>query len=378
MPRKYHDRSGQIIRGGRWENGTTPPDPPPVDPPPQGPGLPLSYVGGFRIKGGTFGMSRASETNATFWVDDTGYWVSGHAHHDSVGKFNLVTPQAVPIGQTPIATNRVPFFSAKWSAPIPYGADTGFTITGLFQDGNYLYVFVNMMYENSVVPTKVLRVDVTGDVVGTVEGLYGAVGNSRSTGQPSFIPEDKRALFGGKHMMLTAGSHNILSIDSRKSLGPALFTWDGTWQNPVPAQEYMAYRGWDESIGSEAEGGPEVISHVWNPCTYAACGWIQGDDVIYVGQIMGLEHGLRYIGGYQPFDPDDRDPYYWKYHLTDILNATRSYDPFPYEYGKLSIPELGSELYSACWRDGKLYCVRRDDYSQGGEPKVFVAVYDTM
>jgi len=334
------------------------PDPDPV---PSG----LEFIGGFRIRPGAFGNSRAAYGPGVFCVTEGGVWLAGHNHHFCVGKYGLPDPvKSQRVEDYPNAENTVPYFKI---APEDWSGN----ITGLYEISGRLHVNVAQYYDASGQNKNHAAIVETD---GTQSGYYTVPGGAKAAGWMQPIPVEWQQALGGTHLMGYAAN---LPINSRMSIGPSLYVWDG--KDPTTAEVKMVYP-LSTPLGPTGGTDGAPADPLWNELSDAYCGFIVGDDYFVVGMSSGLESGIGYkingAGGYTTYDPDEKEiNYFWRYRLQDILDADKPWEPRPYEYGELDVFTGPVAMDGAFYNDGLLYLLSYSDRSQSryeANPVIFV------
>lgn len=319
--------------------------PEPVEPPASEPsGLEVEYVGAFRIKKGTHGVSRAGYAVGPFAITEDGVWIAGHAHHFAVGKYTVPGFARGEYADLPLATNTVPY---KRVSPLEK-----MVVTGLQEIDGELFTNMALYYDAA----RAGSLDMVVNDVG-----YNVQGGAKAAGWMQPIPEKWQAALGGPYLM---GYANNIPINGRLSLGPSLYVWDGKALEPVQTVAKMVYPL--GNILDEKGTTAEPASPLWNELSSAAVGFIHGDDYIVIGKTEGLRSGIGYKvrgkGGYASREPDDGYNYFWRYRIQDILDAENPWDPRPYAYGEFA--HIGKQMSGANYYDGHIYVMSLDDNTQ--------------
>lgn len=189
-----------------------------------------------------------------------------------------------------------------------------------------------------------------------IRGFLEMDGGARTVNYLSPIPKEWQPQLRGDWL---AGNGNGMSIDSRLSVGPSLFSFSKSdlvssnkdvkthaWLNyPVKNalstslwRDYSTpgYEGWDlyNSTGN---------NDMWTSISSAWFGFIVPGTRTFV--VLGRS-GMTDGGGYKitnkagytcpggcSFDPEDVHTFYWLFDLNDIISASSTYAPLPYDYG---------------------------------------------
>jgi hypothetical protein len=351
-----------------------PPQEPEPEPKPPASQLPISYIGAARITQGTVGESRPAWTDGAIHVTDDGIWMAGHAQHMSFGKYALPTEWAntYDLAQMPYVENTVPF------ALIDTGTSPRMTINGLYemQDGRLL-INTSVYYDADGGNPKDMFVFVNGEQIGPYKVQSGAMANGWMAKTPDQYVDE----IGPYYM----GFSSNIPINLRLSHGPSLFGWSGDTdpstfvettefnrtRQAIPTKKLMAFP-LSAPMGEHSTTNGLPASPVWNVLSNAAIGFIHGEDYIALGYTQGLRSGISYkiakdadgnvilnddgtpreSEGWLTNAPDDFDRYYWKFKMSDILNAESPELPRPYEYGVLDIPH---NINGGSYVDGYLY-----------------------
>ncbi|MCF7980459.1 MAG: hypothetical protein K9K86_00640 [Pseudomonadales bacterium] len=315
----------------------------------------LVYQGGIRLKAGTFGSSRLSYTVGPIAVSEPTrmLWIAGHAHHFSVGSFELPEPvYSFKLKKLPIAMNTQPFVKIKPDVKLQGKPSR---ITGLQLIDKRLWVNVAEYYDASGKNANTTVVfDDAWDLQGSPRyGFFEINGRAHSSGWMTPIPPEKVSILGGEYV---TGYASNIPINSRLSIGPTLFVWNPSQfdllgsNQKIPATALINYSlsyplhndGYNKSGGND----------LWTELSQAHIGFIPpgSQDYLVIGTSSGHESGIGYkikqdngrvCGGPCAYDHDDAYNYFWRYDLKDtaaVREGTASPSSLvPVEYGVLPV-----------------------------------------
>ncbi|WP_414830172.1 hypothetical protein [Alteromonas sp. H39] len=320
----------------------------------------LRSLGGFRLKDGTSGTSRAAYGTGKIAVsdDDKMLFLAGHAHHFSVGAFDIEDKLSFgKISTLPIAPVAQPFVKVK---PQFVFQDSATQITGLELNEGSLLVTVDKYYdaartnkENLMFFADASNLNDTAQI-----GFYTLAARSHATGWMTKIPAPLSQTLGADYLV---GSASNLPINSRSSIGPTLFTWTPPTVKALPplgrrisTVKKLGY-SLDNPIVDDRYNETRE-NDIWTELSTAEIGFISPDQTSYIviGQSGGHNSGIGYkitqdngnvCGGPCAYEHDDYYNYYWIYDIDDII-AVQNGNKLPHEvlpafYGEL--PTFGHQ-----------------------------------
>ncbi|WP_052247362.1 hypothetical protein [Alteromonas macleodii] len=314
----------------------------------------LESVGAFRLLEGTHGESRAAFAIGKIAVtsDDTSLYLAGHAHHFSVGSYDIAGAFAFgSIDELPIAPISQNF--VKINPELPY-QESATRITGLELHEGRLLVTVDKYYDADVKNKEnFLFFENAVDLEKTIQfGFFPLQSRSHSTGWMSKIPAPLAGKFGADYLI---GSASNLPINSRNSIGPTFFTWTPpSPKHSIPlGKNINTSAKLDYSLAeplSDDSYNESGNNDLWTELSTAELGFISPDQQSYivVGTSGGHHSGIGYkitqnngrkCNGPCAYAHDDYYNYYWIYSIEDIL-AVHYGEKLPSEvaptsYGKL-------------------------------------------
>ena len=230
------------------------------------------------------------------------------------------------------------------------------TINGLLPYNGGMIVTAEEFYDgtdNNVDNMMVLS-DAGNLASGGLKGYLKLEGAAKAAGWMTPIPAEWQASFSSEYLV---GWSTVHSRNGRYSNGPSLYTFnpqdavdaDINGTRVVPSTEFLSY-GLPNPINEGANTlGGLAISAKWWGLTKAKYGFIIPNTNIYMalGSHQGIHDGMGYkiirddgfsSGGSDTFSASDKYSYFWLYDVNDILNASNSYDPQPFSYGKWNQP----------------------------------------
>ncbi|MEA1050979.1 hypothetical protein U5801_14340 [Lamprobacter modestohalophilus] len=304
----------------------------------------LVFKGGIRLEAGTFGSSRVAYTVGAITVDEASQtiWIAGHAHHFSVGAFELPQPvQSFDIGVLPIAPNSQPF--VKIEPPVMLEGDPG-RVTGMQVIDDRLHINVTEYYDANCNNKNTTVVFDDALNIGRSEqaGYFQMAGRRHAAGWMQPLSDAWEANLGGPY--LTGYASNI-PINSCLSIGPSLFIWEpasvstldyGGLIETTPLIDYSLRLPLSEDPYNESG-----INTLWTELSKAYLGFVpQGSsDYLVIGTSGGHFSGIGYkitqdngnrCGGPCAREHDDYYNYFWRYDLNDVA-AARSDSRLPGE-----------------------------------------------
>lgn len=368
MP-SYTSPVGDLIRGGRFSAGAPETPETPVTPP-SFDGISTTFVGGLRFQRQS-GTSDLRYGRGLACVEGGTFWFCGKPGNYGFGGYTLQTPvDSTSISDYPVCANTI---AHKVVSPEAW-AGSPYYITGLWVDGNDVHAFFAEDYDAGTDNLQFYAYYDRSD--DSQLGYYYVNGKEKSAGPVTACPTANQSTLGGS---LLVGAARDISINGRKSNGPALTAWDGTVADPIAGVAHLHYGG-SNGLG-EMGSTTQPANPLWNQMSRTYTHYIQGDDVIFIGRTGGLVSGVGYKingqGGYTSIDPADTYNYYWKYSLAEILAAENPWDPRPTEYGKLDWYTGGAVMNGATYdlATNKIYVICYNDWTQGGNgasPTVYV------
>lgn len=342
----------------------------------------------------------------------TKFYSDSHPYENKVAEFAV--PSTLGSGTAsslPLAPSTQGFASlfdrADSSAPGWNG------IGGMAVIDGQLVVQGALWYDTTDTKETTLVIRNSSNLAGNIDGYFSMNGGSRTVNYISPIPLEWQSILGGTHIV---GNGLGMSIAGRLSLGPSLYTFNkadlsGRTSGSVTTKAWLSYDTthalssstslaypspgiWDEYNQQGLNSGFTKKNDMW---TWGSAAWygfiIPGTRTFAVIGQSGMHNsGGAYkvtqtdgylCGGPCAYSPDDYQAYFWLYDLADIINATHTYDPVPYEYGPFDhLYELGKNqdsLPSAASYDpttGKLFILLQAAYQYNAYVKApIVNVY---
>ncbi|MCF7980672.1 MAG: hypothetical protein K9K86_01735 [Pseudomonadales bacterium] len=333
----------------------------------------------MRFQEGTFGSSRLAYSVGAFAVSEelSTVWIAGHAHHYSVGAYELLEPKrSFSVSQLPIAANLQLFKKIRPGKKLSGEPNR---ITGMQLINNQLWVNVAEWYDADTDNNNTTMVfsDALDLQNSEQYGYFQLEGRAHAAGWISPIPTSKQTQLGGTHI---AGFASNIPINSRLSMGPSLFTWNPDQHElTVSGSTIATNRLLDYTLPQplHEDGYNEAGNNdMWTELSIAYVGFIPENSNHYLvigssgGHISGIGYKItqdngRKCGGPCAYDHDDYYNYFWLYSLSDIeLVRNGSLSPSsirPIDYGVLPVYDgrlLGSPLMigaSYCDDSSRLY-----------------------
>lgn len=312
----------------------------------------LIYQGGMRFDGKRFGAGSAVYATPVIAVDGDNVWIGGKTNSNIVGAFAMEFRKTKDVEDMPIASNVVPFIRVDRFD----GWEKQKRVTGLEKVGDKLLVAVTEYYDAAGdAPFSHAYIDKEGKVHGWLKTTAPTI--AHTSGWTQKLPEKWHKLLGAPYIM---GHSENYPIDSRHSIGPSLYTWDGDIKDTMNVKPWMfftlkkpmhelRYNRKDVLANRKLLGTiPKEVgdNDVWTVVSHAWGGFVRGDDYIVIGS-SGMHHSSggykitqmngKKCGGVCAYDPADYYNYYWVFNMYDILNAKDPWQPKPYKWGKLNL-----------------------------------------
>jgi len=352
----------------------------------------LEYIGGFRIKSGTYGESRTgySVGKIAYNSDSHSIFLAGHAHHNAIAEFKI--PKVV-LSEKLKDLNLTPE-PVQSFAKVLHRTDTGNTqkldkIGGMEYIKGELLVHAYEYYDgnnNNNDTTLVVR-DAGNLENSNIDGFFKFSGKAHEVLWVSPIPNKLQTLFGGDYL---SGASSAIPINGRSSMGPSAFVLNS--KDIINNQDtnllidtkkvldfslshimsqtksgWLSFADWRGAIQYNYSGkrpaGKAFVkvydknlvgnNNLWTEESSAYYGLIIPGTRTYAvfgTSAMHLSGGGYKItqkngktcGGPCQFDPDDKYNYYWFFDVADLLEVKKgkklSYEVKPYAYGLFEIP----------------------------------------
>lgn len=316
----------------------------------------LVFEGGIRLEKGTFGSSRAAYNAGPLTVSegDDLVWIAGHAHHRSVGAFELPDPvSSFNMRDYPIARNKQPFVRV---APPKKMAGKPNRVIGMQLVEGRLFVNTAEYYDantdnlnTTVVINDPMNLQSSGQF-----GYYTMQGRTHAAGWMSPIPQDLQEKLGGPYL---AGYASNIPINSRHSHGPSLFIWDPSAMslNPDAPTDIVTTPLINYSLGNplhEDRKNESRENRLWTELSKAHLGFVPpgSNDYIVIGSSGGHYGGIGYkitqdngktCPGSCAAESRDYYNYFWRYDLKDTAavqdGSMSPHEIKPRAYGELPV-----------------------------------------
>lgn len=320
-----------------------------------------TYVGLCRLSNSNTGNNnKTSFSQGIFSLTDSRFFVSGFANNGIIAEFDYPTFSDVPLNTSaPIVGKKSSF--GDW---LQVGDPGGWTqsngyIDGIFDNGTELFVTSAPPYDAGSTEWDENLSRVQYDR--TIDQFYPVKDNARMAGYMGRIPPEWQTAFGAAYFM---GSNNNTSIVKRHSVGPSLYSWDGTTAGAINATRRMVFPvenspnfpAGDYPLGSHHLEAP-VGNPMWNQETKTRLAFFWGDDYYVFAVTEGLYNEIKYLpSGYYADDEQwatdnnvpnaDNWAYFMKFRVQDILAAANPWDVRPYDYGRIQWPMGNSGIDS--------------------------------
>jgi len=317
----------------------------------------FEYQGGFRIKAGTFGDSRATNGQGTIALSESGksIYIVGHLQTQAIAEFEI--PELVNSGNVldlPIS-EPIQNFSEVLTR-VPTGNEQNINrLTGMEVIDGELFVNGLDHYDggsDNTNTTLIIR-DPSNLAESKVSGFFDIHGAAHGAGWMSQLPEKWASIFGASYVYGYASNY---AISSRLSMGPSAFVYyldnfsnTNEESGTIPGQTLLDYsldNPLEEDVFNES-----LANDLWTHMSFAVYGFvIPGTDLYYViGYSAGHESGVAYkyqyedgfsCPGYCPKDRSDIYNYFWIWDLNDLHKVAKGelapHEPRPVEHGEFS------------------------------------------
>lgn len=314
------------------------------------------YQGSFRIDHSD-GVSRSQYVEGRVAINPANNSVFFDSNHreDAVAEFRIpenLSTSSDP-SDLPMAQNLQGYRSVLTATDtgIRNGTDK---IGGMAMIDGELFIQAYNTYDasHSVTHTTAVVRDPSNLSGSNIDGLFQMQGVARVVNYISPIPVEWQGEFNSKWL---AGNGAGMSINSRFSEGPSLYTFDPSdftgEGGVINTRAYLDYpfRNALSSAVFPYEGEWDAYNdtrqnRMWTQASSAYFGFIIPQTRTFA--VIGKSGMLREGGGYKivndegylcggpcPYDNEDSHSFYWLYDLNDILDARNTYDPIPYDYG---------------------------------------------
>jgi len=348
----------------------------------------LEYIGGFRIKSGSYGESKTGFSDGKIAYNNKSLYVSGHRHDGAIAEFLI--PEIInanTIGELNISQPPIQNYSKLLNRTHTGNNQNINRIGGFEFINNQLIVHGYEYYDADFNVTNTTLVVNEANKLATsdVSGYFNLNGGAHTVLWISPIPIELQQLFDGDYI---SGASSAFPISVRSSNGPSAFVLssDDLLEpeevniTTIPLLDYdlehimalsehgwLPYSEWKNGLefnyyGMNLRGeyflvnydGSQVGSNnLWTNGSNAVYGLIIPNTRTYA--VFGNSSMHLSGGGYRimqkdgnicngpcPFDPLDRYNYYWLFDISDLydvkLGKRNSYDVKPYSYGLFTTP----------------------------------------
>lgn len=350
----------------------------------------FQYRGAFKAPFGAYAMGRLAFNPSGNGGQGSLFIEGGGSNAFSVGEISIPTPMVVSgrnqLSQLPTATvlqarsdiyARIPQKAAAWPQGNVNTFDNGNNAVfgGLYYEGGKLYFNAYTFYGGVTELATTGRIENPANLAtSAVTGLFRTQGATRTAGWMMPIPSEWRTRLGGTHL---AGHDNGITCIERTSAGPTLYAFNlsamaaASNGTTIPTTVRLNY---PDVAGARALWGNDMVNvsgqnKMWTFMTKAGLGFIIPGTRTYA--LLGGSGGHNprpgnpYLGTAEPafvppiagtiaykgtdtlgyhydgpmvWDAQDQHAYYALYDLDEILAATDTWDPRPYEYGVFPAP----------------------------------------
>lgn len=353
----------------------------------------LEYVGGFRIKSGSYGESRtgASSGQIAYNPDAHSLFLSGHTNENSIAEFEipeLVNSTVVSeFNMTPAP--KQPFIRVLDRLSTENTQHLNKVGGMAYIKGELLVHAYNYYDANARNTLTSLVIRNANDMANsTIDGFFEFEGRAHVALWISPIPNDLQKLFQGDYINGAASGY---PINGRWPMGPSALVLDSGdiinspgkingLINTVSILDYslshimskndrgwLSFAEWTGNVqynysGDRSPG--KAFADAYDPALVGDNDlWSQGSRAFYGLMIPGTrtyavfgsmnmvnsgggykiqQKGGRLCGGYCQYDPDDSFNYYWFFDLADLYlvkqGNKKSYEVKPYEYAVFKTP----------------------------------------
>ena len=293
-------------------------------------------------------------------------YIDSHVYKDAVAEFAIPTTLSRSRDYKALPNAKM----LQNFAPVLSRAKTGNkqaidTLGGMFYDKGKLFIHAYEYYDAPADNTHTTLVieDANNLASSEVKGFYEMEGKARTVSYSSALPSEWARHLKASHL---AGNGGGLTINSRLSIGPSLYTFDANEFSKADAgfiknKEWLSYKlenalsttlyehndqwgRWDAFNETGKRSNFKTSNNLWTDSSAAWFGFIVPNTRTYA--VFGLSGMHKSGGGYKatqidgnkcggpcPIDPSDSYSYYWLYDMSDIMTA-RGKNPVPYEYGE--------------------------------------------
>lgn len=350
----------------------------------------MQYIGGFRIKSGTYGDSKTGYSDAKIAYNNKSHslFVSGHRLHGSIGEFPV--PPLVNsnvLSELPVSGDPIQDFAKVLDRVNAVNTDGINRIGGMEYIDGELLIHTYLYYGGETPQTTLVARD-AGNLRSTVlDGFFEFGGKAHGILWISPIPLGWQKHFGGDYL---SGSSTAMPVSGRSSNGPSAFVFNSAdiinTQKTFGAVEttgvldfslvhtmadtdagWLPFSVWGGDMeynysGEKPPGDafPLVYdknlvgnNNLWTNGSSAYYGLIVPGTRTYA--VFGNSSMHQSGGGYKitqksgyhcggpcPYDPDDQYNYYWFFDVNDLVKVKNGkkqpYEVKPYSYGLFKTP----------------------------------------
>jgi hypothetical protein len=346
----------------------------------------LEYIGGFRIKKGSSGDSRIGFTDGKIAYNNKHHslFITGFNHDNAIAEFSI--PPLVnsdQLEQLPISQSRQEF-STIFLRSITDNPQKLNRIGGMEYIRGQLLVHAYEYYDanNNNTHTSLVIRQADNLKKSPIDGFFKLLGKAHQILWISPIPKSLQVLLGGDYI---SGASSSMPINGRASMGPSAFVLNSvdiidhpfsdalistiklldfslTHIMSKTASGWLPFSQWKGRIQYNYSGKrpagkefPKVYNKslvtdndLWTEESSAHYGLLIPNTRTYaVFGYSGMHHSG---GGYKitqnngylcagpcPYDPKDKDNYYWFFDIKDLLAVKQgkkfAYEVKPYQYG---------------------------------------------
>ena len=294
-------------------------------------------------------------------------FVDSHVYKDSIAEFKVPSK----LSRSPNYKDLPKAEMLQDFAPVLTRTKTGNkqsidTLGGMFYEQGKLFVHAYEYYDAPADNTHTTLVIEDADKLATseVKGFYEMEGQAKTVSYSSALPSEWARYLNATHL---AGNGGGLTINSRLSIGPSLYTFDtGEFAKSdrgfIKNKEWLSYKldnalstslyehndqwgRWDAFNETGKRSNFKTSNDLWTDSSAAWFGFIVPNTRTYA--VFGLSGMHKSGGGYKatqidgnkcggpcPLDPADSYSYYWLYDMADIVKGRAGKDAVPYEYGE--------------------------------------------
>jgi len=353
----------------------------------------LEYIGGFRIKSGTYGQSRTGYTagKIAYNSDNHSLFLSSHTHHKAIAEFKI--PQLLKtsiLSELPISDIPIQNFSKVLSRPFTGNKQKLNVIGGMEYINGELLVHAYQYYDADMNTTHTTLVVRNADDLknSRIDGYFQFAGRAHGVIWISPITDTYKVLFNQSDYL--SGASSSFPINGRASMGPSAFAFkssdiintnnqsgkidtlklldfhishifaatDAGWMPFKKWKGAVQYNySWDKIPGMSFAKSYDVKrvgnNHIWTEGSGAFYGIIIPGTRTYA--VFGTSSMNHSGGGYKitqkngrkcpgpcSYDPNDRYNYYWFFDVNELVKVKaglkQAYEVRPYSYGLFETP----------------------------------------